>query len=76
MAACRTCVEGHERRIDDFGERDAISHLDLHPLTVLIEADEPVVIDWEMAQRGPAETASPPRPSTDPSAGNGHGCRP
>lgn len=37
-----------------FGEGDAIIHLDLHPLNVLIEADEPVVIDWEMAQRGPA----------------------
>lgn len=37
-----------------FGEGDAIIHLDLHPLNVLIEAGEPVVIDWQMAQRGPA----------------------
>ncbi len=33
---------------------DALLHLDLHPMNVLIGTDGPVVIDWTNAARGPA----------------------
>jgi len=33
---------------------DAILHLDLHPLNVILSPDGPVVIDWTNARRGPA----------------------
>lgn len=38
------------------GPGDAIVHLDLHPLNVLVTRDGPVVIDWTNAGRGPAGT--------------------
>jgi aminoglycoside phosphotransferase (APT) family kinase protein len=38
-----------------FGDGDALLHMDLHPINVLLSARGPVVIDWESAGRGPAE---------------------
>jgi aminoglycoside phosphotransferase (APT) family kinase protein len=42
------------RRLDPDG--DAILHLDLHPMNVMITARGPVVIDWTNAARGNALT--------------------
>jgi aminoglycoside phosphotransferase (APT) family kinase protein len=33
---------------------DALLHLDLHPLNVILRGSEPVVIDWSNARPGPA----------------------
>jgi aminoglycoside phosphotransferase (APT) family kinase protein len=38
-----------------FGDGDALLHMDLHPLNVLLSPCGPVLIDWESASRGPAE---------------------
>ena len=38
------------------GAGTVLLHLDLHPENVLLSARGPVVIDWEGAARGPAET--------------------
>jgi aminoglycoside phosphotransferase (APT) family kinase protein len=38
-----------------FGDGEALLHLDLHPLNVLLSPRGPVLIDWEGAARGPAE---------------------
>jgi hypothetical protein len=38
-----------------FGDGDALLHMDLHPINVLLTARGPVLIDWESARRGPAE---------------------
>jgi Ser/Thr protein kinase RdoA (MazF antagonist) len=37
-----------------FGGGEALLHLDLHPLNVLLTSDGPVVIDWPNTRRGPA----------------------
>lgn len=39
---------------ETFGGGDAMLHLDLHPLNVLLTGDGPVVIDWPNTRRGPA----------------------
>jgi aminoglycoside phosphotransferase (APT) family kinase protein len=37
------------------GGGDALVHLDLHPMNVILSPKGPVVIDWPNARRGPAE---------------------
>ena len=37
------------------GDGDALLHLDLHPLNVMLTAEGPVVIDWTGACRGPGD---------------------
>lgn len=37
------------------GPGDSLVHLDLHPANVLMTADGPYLINWDSAQRGPAE---------------------
>ena len=40
------------RRIGDAGDGDALLHLDLHPLNVILAPTGPVVIDWANASVG------------------------